>query len=294
MRIAVTGSKGQVALSLLERGPLAGVEVVAIGRPQLDLHQPKTIEKALAAAASDLVVNAAAFTAVDKAETENAAAIRINAEGAGHVARVAAELGLPIIQLSTDYVFDGTLDRPYREDDPTGPISTYGRSKLAGEEAVARANPRHVILRTAWVYSPFGHNFMKTMLRLGEAQEEVSVVADQHGTPTSALDIADGVIAVAKALAVRGNELSLHGLFHMTGTGEASWADFAEEIFAQAASQGRKPVLVRRIASKDYPTPVQRPLNSRLSNEKLAQVFGIALADWRLSTRVCVERLLTG
>ncbi len=182
MRILVTGAHGQVVTSLLERAPL-GVEVVAMGRPDLDLADPASIANAFDGEVADLVVNAAAFTAVDKAESEEALATRVNGEGAGLVAGAARALGAPIIQLSTDYVFDGAADRPYREDDPTGPIGAYGRSKLAGEEAVAAANPRHVILRTAWVYSPFGANFVKTMLRLGETRREVRVVADQFREP---------------------------------------------------------------------------------------------------------------
>ena len=185
MRIAVTGSKGQVATSLLERaGPK--LEVVALGRPAFDLTDRAAVLAGLEAARPDVIVNAAAYTAVDKAEAEEAEALRVNGEGAGHVAEAAERLGVPLLHLSTDYVFDGALDRPYREDDPTGPTGAYGRSKLAGEKAVAAACENSVILRTAWVYSPFGANFVRTMLRLNETRDEVGVVADQRGNPTSA------------------------------------------------------------------------------------------------------------
>ncbi|MDE3175723.1 MAG: dTDP-4-dehydrorhamnose reductase [Pseudomonadota bacterium] len=292
MRILVTGTQGQVARSLIERAP-PGVEVVALGRPQLDLADPASIRAAFDARDADVVINAAAYTAVDKAETEEALATRINGDGAGLVAECARALGAPIIQLSTDYVFDGALDRPYREDDPVNPIGAYGRSKLCGEEAVASANPRHAILRTAWVYSPFGTNFVKTMLRLGESRSEVRVVADQRGGPTSALDIADALFAVATLLVARPAP-ERYGVFHMTGEGEASWAEFAESVFAQARALGRPAVKVIPIATADYPTPARRPANSRLDGGRLARDYGVALPPWRDSLGVVVERLLAG
>jgi dTDP-4-dehydrorhamnose reductase len=290
--LIVTGTQGQVARALLERGPPQGVEIVAIGRPELDLADPARVGPALAAMEGDLIVNAAAYTAVDRAESEEPLAMRVNGEGAGAAALAAAKRDLPFVQLSTDYVFDGALDRPYREEDPVAPTSAYGRSKLAGERAVLSACPRATILRTSWVYSPFGANFVKTMLRLGEARDEVGVVADQRGAPTAALDIADAVIAVARRLVEAPRDLETTGVFHMSGAGEATWADFAEEIFAEAARRGRSPVAVRRIATSDYPTPARRPANSRLSNAKLARIFGAKLPDWRASTRSCVARLL--
>ena len=196
MRIAVTGATGQVATSLQERaGPK--LEVVALARPAFDLASRAAVLAGVEAARPDVIVNAAAYTAVDKAETEEAEAFRVNAEGAAHVAEAAERLGVPLLHLSTDYVFDGALDRPYREDDPTGPTGAYGRSKLAGEKAVAAACGNSVILRTAWVYSPFGANFVRTMLRLNETRDEVGVVADQRGNPTSAIDIAEALVAIA-------------------------------------------------------------------------------------------------
>ena len=290
MRILVTGKEGQVVRSLIERAP-PGVEVAALGRPGLDLADPDSIARAFDEEFADVVVNAAAYTAVDKAETEEPLASRINGEGAGLVAEQARRIGAPVIQLSTDYVFDGSLDRPYREEDPTGPVGAYGRSKLTGELAVAAANPRHAILRTAWVYSPYGANFLKTMLRLGETREEVRVVADQRGSPTSALDIADAVIEVARQLM---NEPSpqKYGVFHMTGAGEATWAEFAAAVFAEAELLGRGPVRVVPISTADYPTPARRPANSRLDGARLLRDYGVAPPPWRDSLKSVVRRLV--
>lgn len=291
IRIAVTGSKGQVATSLIERAGL-NTEVIALGRPAFDLADRAAVIAGLAATRPHVVVNAAAYTAVDKAEAEETWAIRVNGDGAGHVAEAAMQLGVPLVHLSTDYVFDGALDRAYREDDPTSPTGAYGRSKLAGEKAVAERCENSVILRTAWVYSPFGANFVRTMLRLNETRDEVGVVADQHGNPTSALDIADAVIAIAARMKDDASP-ALRGVFHMTGAGEATWADFAETVFHEAAARGRRLTRVKRIATADYPTPARRPANSRLDNEKLARVYGVRLPEWRQSVVGCCDRLLT-
>jgi dTDP-4-dehydrorhamnose reductase len=292
MKLVVTGCEGQLARSLRERGRGVGVEIVCLARPELDLLEPDRISQAIESVDCDLVINAAAYTAVDKAEAEPELARRINGEAAGAVAAAAARMGRPIVQISTDYVFDGALDRPYREDDPTSPRSVYGRSKLVGEMKAAEANPRCLIARTAWVYSPFGQNFLKTMLRLGLSREEIGVVADQWGAPTQALDIADALIAIARRLVAEPDNTSLYGAFHLTGSTYATWADFAEVIFAEAAALGRVPVKVKRISTAEYPTPADRPANSRLAVDKLRHVFGIALPDWRGAAQNCVKRLL--
>jgi dTDP-4-dehydrorhamnose reductase len=292
MRIAVTGSQGQVARSLSERAKERGMDVVALARPQFDLTEPETIGTSLTAAAPDVVVNAAAYTAVDKAESEEALAHMINCSGAAMVADAANRLAIPVIHLSTDYVFDGGLDRPFREDDPTGPLNAYGRSKLAGEEAVRAANARHVILRTSWVYSPFGANFVRTMLRLGETRAAVSVVADQIGQPTCALDIADAILDICDVLKTRPVNDHHFGLFHLAGSGATNWADFAKAIFAEAARHGRPGVSVAPIATSQYPTPARRPANSRLDTQKLANIYGIELPQWRSSLSLVIERLL--
>lgn len=291
MRIVVTGQSGQVVLSMLERAPF-DIEIVPLARPTLDLSKLSTIAPAIAAARPDVIVNAAAYTAVDRAESEPELAMLINATAAGRIAEVAADLDVPVIQISTDYVFDGAGDRPYREDDPVGPVSAYGVSKLAGERAVAAATANHAILRTAWIYSPFGSNFVKTMLRLAEARKEIGVVADQVGCPTNALDLADAVCAVARNLVGHPGEPGLRGVFHVAASGEAAWADFAEAIFAERERLGGDPVRVRRIATADYPTAARRPANSRLDTAKLAAVHGVSLPQWRTSLTGCVGRLL--
>jgi dTDP-4-dehydrorhamnose reductase len=290
MRIAVAGSKGQVASSLIERAG-SELDIIALGRPAFDLEDRQTVLAGILAARPDVVVNAAAYTAVDKAETQEAVATRVNGEGAGHLAEAAARLGVPLLHLSTDYVFDGALQRPYREDDPTGPAGAYGHSKLIGERRVAERCPDGVILRTAWVYSPFGANFVRTMLRLNETRDEVSVVDDQRGNPTSALDIADALIAVA-ARVRDDSSAHLRGIFHMSGSGDATWADFAEAVFREAAARGRRLTRVKRITTAEFPTPARRPANSRLDNEKLRRVYGLRLPDWRESLAVCCARLL--
>lgn len=291
MRIAVTGKTGQVVTSLVERAAGTDVEIVPIGRPELDLADAGSVRQALEALKPDVIVSAAAYTAVDKAESEEEAAFAVNAAGAGAVAAAAAALGVPVIHISTDYVFPGDKPAPYVESDPTGPVSVYGRSKLEGERLVAQATPNHVILRTAWVYSPFGANFLKTMLRLAETRDHLRVVADQHGTPTSALDIADTVIAIARRL-VADPDPALRGIFHMTGSGEATWADFAEAIFAGLSARTGKAVTVERIPASEYPTPAKRPANSRLSNDKLEKAYQLRLPDWKNSTDAVIERLV--
>jgi dTDP-4-dehydrorhamnose reductase len=294
MKIAVTGTQGQVVRSLAERGAARGIEVVSIGRPDVDLTEPVALARAIEAAQADVVINAAAYTAVDKAESEPEAAMAVNAAGAQAVAQAAARTGRPIVQISTDYVFDGRLARPYREEDSVNPINVYGRTKLAGEYAVAAANPHHVIVRTAWVYSPFGNNFVKTMLRLGETRDKLAIVADQSGAPTSALDIADGLILIVEKLAGGPRDIALYGTFHMTGGGATNWADFAAAVFEEAAARGRRPVAIEPIATAQYPTPAARPANSRLDIAKISQTYGVALPDWRQSARSCVARLLGG
>lgn len=293
MRVAVTGKTGQVVTALIERGPAASVEIVALGRPELDLAEPGDVRALFAEARPDVIVSAAAYTAVDKAETEPDLAFAINGTGAGVVADAAAALDIPLIHISTDYVFDGAKRSAWTESDPVAPLGVYGASKLAGELAVLASDVRAAILRVAWVYAPFGANFGRTMLRLAETRNRLGVVADQIGAPTSALDIADGVLAVAKRLAVPGADASLEGIFHMGADGpDASWADFAEAIFDGAARRGGRRPAVDRISTADYPTPAQRPAQSRLESSKLASVYGIALPDWRESLEIVLDRLV--
>ena len=292
MRVAVTGSQGQVVQSLIERARERGIEIVTLSRPAFDLTKPSTIFALVRTVAPEVIVNAAAYTAVDKAETDEPLAARINGAGAGAVAQAAARIGIPVLQISTDYVFDGRIDRPYREVDATSPLSAYGRSKLAGERLVCAANPRHVILRTSWVYSPFGANFLRTMLRLGETRDTISVIDDQIGCPTSAHEIADAVLDICAALQARPRRDDLFGVFHFAGAGAASWADFAEAIFAEAAHLGRRAVAVQRITTAQYPAAARRPANSRLDTRKLTDTYGVMPRAWRSPLPSIVERAL--
>ncbi len=292
MRIIVIGREGQAARALTERAALHGAQALSIGRPRLDLADPSGIEDILRETGGDLIVNAAAYTAVDQAETEPTLAEAINGVGAGVVAGVAAAMGVPLIHISTDYVFDGSLDRPYRESDPVRPLGAYGASKLLGEQAVAEAAGDHAILRIAWIYSPFGRNFVKTMLRLAQDRDEIGVVADQIGSPTSALDLADGIYAVARNLLERPRERELRGVFHMAGEGFASWAELASEVFAVSARLGGPVATVKPLTTADYPTPAKRPANSRLDCTKLETAHGVKLPSWRSSLAQCLERLI--
>lgn len=289
MRLAVTGKNGQV-VSALQALASAELEIVALGRPELDLAQPETVLKALREVKPDAVVSAAAYTAVDKAESEPEIAFAVNRDGARAVALAASELGIPVIHLSTDYVFEGTKATAYVESDPTGPSSVYGHSKLEGENAVAASNPDHAILRTAWVYSEYGNNFVKTMLRLGETRDEINVVSDQFGCPSSANDIATAIVDIARRLSSDPSP-RLRGVFHLSGTGETNWADFAKQIFAFSAENGGKSVVVNDITTAQYPTPARRPVNSRLDCSKLEEIYGIRLPNWQTSTRAVVSAL---
>jgi len=287
MRIAVTGRNGQVATSLLEKAAAYPQhEVIALGRPAFDLEDPASVRRALTEAKPDLIVNAAAFTAVDKAEQEEALAFAVNATGAGAAAEAAAKLAIPFIHLSTDYVYPGDKASAYVETDATGPLGAYGRSKLAGEDAVKAAHPSPLIFRTAWVYSPFGANFVKTMLRIGKDRPVLSVVDDQHGNPTSALDIADAILRIA--LQARAG-----GTYHLAGEGSVTWCGFARKIFSVSKALGGPSPEVKAITTAEYPTPARRPANSRLSTAAFAAHFGFRLRPWEEATAETVSRLLT-
>jgi dTDP-4-dehydrorhamnose reductase len=286
MKVLVTGTEGQLARSLAERARLhPELDLIACGRPQLDLERPGSAAKAIAEAAPDIVINAAAYTAVDQAEEEPDRAFRINAEAAGEVAAAAAAARAGVIQLSTDYVFNGRASDPYHEDSPVDPLGAYGRSKLAGEERVRAANPRHAIVRTAWVYSPFGRNFLRSIVAAAGVRDRLTVVDDQRGSPSSALDLADGLLAMIKAGGGWGE------IYHLAGGGTASWCEFAREIMDQCGANGLPHVPVDPIRTEDWPTPAQRPRNSVLDSGKFEQAFGFAMPDWRASTREVVERL---
>lgn len=267
--ILVFGRTGQVARELARLSPDARF----LGRDEADLSDPESCARAILDAKPSVVINAAAWTAVDRAEDEEALATLVNGAAPGAMARACADLGIPFVHISTDYVFDGSGTRPWQPGDPVGPLGAYGRSKLAGEQAVRAAGGTHAILRTSWVFSAHGANFVKTMLRLGATRETVSVVMDQIGGPTPAADIASACLAIADALV---SKPDLSGTCHLSGGPDVSWADFAREIFRQADL----PCRVQDIPSSDYPTKAHRPANSRMDCSDLAR-FGLARPDWR-------------
>jgi dTDP-4-dehydrorhamnose reductase len=290
VKVLVTGREGQLARGLLEAAVSAGVQVVAIGRPELDLADEKSVAAAVARERPDAVVNTAGYTAVDKAENEPAIAHAVNALGAEYIAGACAAQSIPIIHISTDYVFDGMKEGPYLEDDPTGPINVYGRTKLEGERRVAAACERHLILRTAWLHSPWGANFVKTMLRLVATRPNIGVVDDQKGSPTYAPDLARLVLAIAtRAIADPGG--MRWGIYHAVGRGETTRFGFAREVFRCAAEQGLPVAEVAAIPTAAYPTPARRPANSCLNCDRLRLSFGLELEDWRVGVRSCVARL---
>jgi dTDP-4-dehydrorhamnose reductase len=293
MRVYVIGGEGQVARSLREAA--TGRADIVFGfssRAEVDLLNPASVDRALAAFRPDVVINPAAYTAVDKAESEPDQAFAINRDGAGAVAAAAVVCGAPVIHFSTDYVYDGTKPVPYVESDPVAPQGVYGASKLAGEQAVAAANPKHVVLRTAWVYAPFGANFVRTMLRLATERDRLRVVDDQVGCPTYAPDIAEAVLAIAARIAGQRWRPEHAGVTHLAGPDALSWCGFAREIVGQAALRGGRSVPVDAIATADYPTPAARPANSRLATARLADVFDIRLQSLETSLANCLDRLL--
>jgi dTDP-4-dehydrorhamnose reductase len=290
--ILVIGKTGQVARSLEEVLSARGYAVTAIGRPEVDLRDPITVASAIRDARPAIVVNAAAYTAVDRAEDEPDDALAVNAIGAQAVADAAAGAGVPIIHISTDYVFDGEKRAPYVETDAVAPIGAYGRSKLLGEQLVAAANPKHVILRTAWVFSPFGSNFVRTMLRLSAEKPEIRVVDDQHGNPTYALDLADVIRQIIDRLVAPSPDPECFGTFHAVNAGVTTWFGFAEAVLSGAERRRQHRAALQPIGTKDYPTRARRPAYSVLATDKLARIYGIRLRPWTASLADCLDRLL--
>ncbi|NNU16770.1 dTDP-4-dehydrorhamnose reductase [Parvularcula sp. ZS-1/3] len=289
MKILVAGRSGQVARSLAEAAEgRDDVKLVCLGRPDLDIADRASVDAALAREKPDVLINAAAYTAVDQAEQDREAAYAGNETGPRHLAEASAAQGIPIIHISTDYVFNGEGERPYVESDPTDPLGVYGASKLAGEMAVADANPEHLILRTAWVYGAYGKNFLKTMLRVADGRDELSVVADQSGAPTSSHDIAEALLKLAPKM----KDGAAFGTYHMAASGEGVWADFTQAIFEASAEAGGPTASVTRIPSSDYPTPAKRPTYSVLNSSALEEAFGVRLPDWREPVPGIVRRVL--
>ncbi|MET0407093.1 MAG: dTDP-4-dehydrorhamnose reductase [Hyphomicrobium sp.] len=290
--ILIIGRNGQLSRSLYEILTAHGSRVAQIGRPDVDLGNPESVKAAIRTAGPRVVVNAAAYTAVDRAEDEPEAAFAVNATGAEAVSAAAAAAGAAIIHVSTDYVFDGHKRSPYVETDATAPTGVYGESKLAGETRVATANPRHVILRTAWVFSPFGGNFVKTMLRLNNERPELNVVDDQHGNPTYAPDLAGVIRTLIERLDSAPDDPGLFGTFHAVNANDTTWFNFAAAIVDGAAQRGAPRAVVRPIGTKDYPTKARRPAYSVLSTDKLARVYGITLRPWSEALSDCLDRLV--
>ena len=285
VRVLIFGRVGQVGTALAELLP-GRAQTLFLDQPEIDLSIPGDVRKPILQFQPAVVINAAAYTAVDKAESEPEVAHAINATAPGLMAGTCEEIGAALVHYSTDYVFDGSAGRPYTENAGVAPRSVYGRTKLAGERAVMAATDRYVILRTAWLYSHVGHNFLKTMLRLAETQSSVRVVADQTGSPTYAWDLAQATVSVVNSLATGRDDA--YGLYHATNAGVTTWHGFASRIFQLA---GHENMQVEPITTDEYPTPAPRPAYSVLSCEHLAEVFSLRLPNWEDAAARCIEVL---
>jgi dTDP-4-dehydrorhamnose reductase len=295
MRLLIAGWQGQIARGLVEAAPASpDVKACAVGRAALDICEARSIERALSQIEPSIVINSAAYTAVDKAETDEQRAFALNRDGAKMLAEAAARRGIPIIHISSDYVYDGRKGEPYIEDDPPHPMTVYGRSKLEGEAAVRQANPKHVVLRTSWVFSPAGRNFVKTMLTQAGEQARVRVVEDQRGSPTYAPHLVRAILELARQLSAHKGSDGPWGVYHAAGTGTTTWLGLAEEVFRRSAAIGGPTAAVDPIGSADYPTPAARPANSQLDCTKLERTFGLRLPAWQDGVGECVERLVRG
>ena len=293
-RIVVTGTKGQVALSLVEVAvSYPGIEIVLAGRPELDLTSPESVREVVSHLQPSAIISAAAYTNVDGAESDAATAAKVNTDGARALAHAAVEVGIPLIHLSTDYVFDGQKPGPYKETDQPAPINVYGATKLEGERIITETCADCVILRTSWIFSPFGKNFVRTMLSLASIKTDLHVVDDQYGSPTSAHEIARACLQVLHNLWSAPDDARLRGIFHMSCEGYTNWADFAREIFSISATRGGPSAFVHGIRSDEYPTVARRPTNSRLDCSRLREVHGISLPSWQASLKPVVERLIS-
>ncbi|WP_443751208.1 dTDP-4-dehydrorhamnose reductase [Asticcacaulis solisilvae] len=275
MRILVTGRSGQMGRAIAHVNH--GHDLVVAGRPELEFERPDLIRAVVDAARPDVVINCAGMTQVDACEGEAERAFAVNAYAPGRLAEAAAKVGAAIIHLSTDYVFDGAAGRPYREDDPARPVSVYGRSKLAGEDAVIAANPRHAVVRVSWVYSRFADNFLSAMLRYARTRPEISVVDDQVSCPTPGVGLAAGLLRLAEGM----GEAEVYGRFHLAGAEAVDRATLVEAVMAWAAEHGQPFVPVRRVASSAFPTPAPRPLYTALDSTKIREAYGIELPGWR-------------
>lgn len=293
MKILVFGATGQVARSLQDLAQTEDVSVTCLGRPEGDIANAEGVERAIVTHGPDIVVNAAAYTAVDAAETDSDAAFAVNETGPANLAASCKAHNLPLIHYSTDYVFDGTKDGAYSPDDPVEPLGVYGRSKEAGERAIRETLAQHVILRTAWVFSPYGKNFVKTMLTLAKSRDELTVVFDQTGNPTYAPDIAAHTLTIARNIMRAPQNTELYGTFHLTNADATNWCEFANEIFRQANDMYGVSCVAKPIPASDYPTPAKRPENSRLDGASLRHIHGIEPRPWKLALKDCLQALST-
>jgi len=289
MRLLLLGGSGQVGTELQALPLPRGVEVVAPDEGALDLTNHGALNSIIAEASWDAVINAAAYTDVDRAESEEAKALAVNGEAPARLAAVTSQLGIPLVHISTDYVFDGRKGAPYVESDAPSPLNAYGRTKLAGEQGVAAGNPRYLIVRTSWVYSPYGRNFVRTILRLAGERDRLTIVADQRGCPTSARDVANVCFSLALRCAATPDR-GPYGLYHFAGGGEATWHEFAKTIVELACLP--RSIEVIPISTKDYPTPAKRPADSRLDCGALDLGFGIKPRPWRDALKDTLDRLL--
>ncbi len=292
IKILVAGNNGQLAKCLELRQSFFGAEVLCFGRPELDISKIDTIRNLVKKHKPDILINAAAYTNVDAAEDDAENAMLVNADGAQNMAICAKDYGIPLIHISTDYVFDGENKVPYTETNSPNPLGEYGRSKLIGEDLISQTFDDYVILRTSWVYSPFGKNFLLTMINLAKSgKTELNIVADQYGCPTSAIELADAIFEIATNL-VSSKEKDLRGLFHLTGAGRTSWARFAKYILGYYAKKGGEVCNVKPIPTSGYPTKAKRPKYSVLDCNKLLMHHGVSIGKWHKATRYVIDKII--
>lgn len=295
MHILVTGANGQLGQCLADQLKAQEISHTLLTRQEADINDTVVIEKIIADKAVTAIINAAAYTAVDKAESEPVLARRVNVDGPAALAKLSARFEIPLLHVSTDYVFDGNKQTPYVETDETGPTGVYGQTKLEGEQAIQRHASKYIILRTAWVFSEYGNNFLKTMLRLGKERDTLGVVADQIGCPTYAGGIAEALLSIARQLHERAQKVELDtvsGIYHYAGDEAVSWHGFAAAIFDEAHRLGVLPKIptVNAITADAYPTPAKRPAYSVLSTNKINNTFGVGASDWRKHVGLIINK----
>ncbi len=290
--LLITGGQGQLARALETAAAVASIAAVRVGRPRFDFDRPESIAAVMRETKPSLVVNAGAYTAVDAAETDAAAALRANRDGPAQLAALAAASGIPLIHVSTDYVFDGTKGAPYVESDPVAPSGVYGASKQQGEAAVLASGARAMVLRTSWVYAPSGKNFVLTMLNAAKRTDRLRVVADQKGCPTAAADLAEAIVRIVAAIRRDGWQDRYQGIFHVVGTGWTTWHGLATALFEHASAHLARVPVIEPIGTADWPTPAKRPPDSRLGCDKLEATFGFKLPGWQRSLCHTVDAIL--